>query len=595
MKKSFLIISALLSFVIPLRAQPISDHSISVIDRAISDELERSKNQLKLNGLIDPFFISYSVSDNNRLDISASFGALTRSSYTHQRQLNLRLLVNNYQLNDENFSDGGGGIFGGGNQIDMNLPLDDDYNTIRRAFWLATDDLFKEANETFTKKKAALDRKQLSDEDKNLPDFAKAQKVEVIEAPADIQIDKTKLETLIREMSAVFSKYKPIQNSNVSLALNNTYEFIKNTEGTNIRKPMTTCDITMQASAQAVDDGEPLSLAFSYSALSPNTLPDHKVLLERVEKLAQDLVALTTAPKFDDKEYTGPVLFEGDAGSEFLSEQIIAKLAAQREDVLGGGSVFSLVSKGPTFQKKIGTRVLPVSMSIRDLPLAKPKSRTAYLGNYSVDEDGVVPTDLTLIENGILKTLYMTRTPTKEVKEPNGHNRPLTGGIGSGATAGPGVVVVTNKKAMEADEMKKELLKRAKEDGYDFAFIVRSMQKGSLIFSEGMGNIGDMLESGKSLSPALLYKVSTKDRKETLIRGIEISFPTARDLREIITSKEQAIKDMGLAAGSGGSFFSFGGKVPATLIGPESILVPELEAHKKKTSANPTKPVVEKP
>jgi predicted Zn-dependent protease len=586
MKKIFIVI-VFITIALPLHAQKISDHTISVIDKATGDELQRSKSELKLKGLIDPFFIAYTVTDNNRLDIHASFGALTRSAYSHQRQLNLRLLVNNYQLNDENFSDGGGGIFGGGNQIDMNLPLDDDYHTIRRAFWLATDDLFKEANETFTKKKAALERKQLTDEDRNLPDFAQAPKAEVIEPPADVHIEKEKLESLVRELSAVFSKYKAIENSNVVFTFNNTYIFLKNTEGTNIRKPETTCDISIQASAQAVDDGEPLSLAVNFSALTPDALPSRKQLLERTEKLASDLVALTTAPKYDGKEYTGPVLFDGDAGSDFLSDQIIAKLSAQREDVLGGGSVFSLVSKGATFQKKIGTRVLPVSISIHDNPLVKPKSRGPYLGNYSVDEEGVVPSDLTLIDNGILKTLYMTRTPTKEVKEPNGHSRPFG--------AGPGVVEITDKKAMKASEMKKELLKRAKEDGYDFAFVVRSMEKGTLIFSEGMGNIGDMIESGKSLSPALVYQISTKDGSETLVRGLEISLPTARDLREIITSKEVVAQDMGLNSGAGGGFFSFGSKIPATLIGPQSVLVPELEAHKKKTSANPTQPVVEKP
>ncbi|MFI5265107.1 MAG: hypothetical protein ACHQM6_11370, partial [Candidatus Kapaibacterium sp.] len=95
--------------------------------------------------------------------------------------------------------------------------------------------------------------------------------------------------------------------------------------------------------------------------------------------------------------------------------------------------------------------------------------------------------------------------------------------------------------------------------------------------------------------PALLYKVSVKDGSETPIRGVEISIPTARDLREIITSKELITKDMGLSSGAGGGFFSSGAKVPATLIASESVLVPELEAHKKKTSANPTKPVVDKP
>jgi hypothetical protein len=591
MKKIFILI-LFFAIALPLRAQKISDGAITTIDRAMGDELNRSKNELRLNGLIDPFFISYTVNDNQRLDIVASFGALTRSNQTHSRQLNLRLLVNNYQLNDENFDAGGGGIFGGGPQIDMNLPLDEDYNTIRRAFWLATDDLFKEANETFTKKKAALERKQLTDEDRDLPDFAHAPKVAVIEPPADVPVDRVKLESLIRDLSAIFSQYKPIENSNVAFSFSNTYEFLKNSEGTNIRHPQTLCELNVQATAQAADDGEPVSLSFSYEALTPDGLPDRKTLFEKTEKLAKDLSDLTTAPKLEGKEYTGPVLFEGDAGSDFISDQIIAKLSAQREDVLGGGSVFSLVSKGPTFQKKIGTRVLPVSISILDKSGPNADKIIKSLGYYSVDEEGVVPNDMTLVDNGILKTLYMTRTPTKEVREPNGHARPT---IGGGMAAGPGVVIITDTKAMKSSDMKKELLKRAKEDGYDFAFIIRSTQKGTMLFSEGMGNISDVLEGGKSLSPVLIYKVSTKDGSETLVRGAEVSFPTARDLREIITSKDVVTKNMGLASGSGGGFFSSSSKVPATLIASDKILVPELEVRKKKTSANPIKPVVEKP
>ncbi len=589
MKKSLLLgLSLIVIISLPLRAQKLSDATIATIDRAMNDELERSKTQLRLTGLIDPFYISYTTNDNYRIDITASFGALTRSLQTHQRQLNLRLLVNNYQLNDENFDAGGGGIFGGGNQIDMNLPLDDDYNTIRRAYWLATDNLFKEANETFTKKKAALERKQLSDEDKNLPDFAKAPKVELIETPADFPVDKAKLESLIRDLSAVFLKYKAIQNSNVSFSFNNSYQFLKNTEGTNIRKPQTLCEMNIQATAQAADDGEPLALAISFAGLTPDALPERKALMEATEKLAKDLTALTTAPKLEGVEYSGPVLFEGDAASDFFSDQIIAKFSAQREDVLGGGSVFSIMGKSPTFQKKLGTRVLPVSMTVRDI-IAKPKLH--YLGSYSVDEEGVIPSDMTMVDKGILKTLYMTRTPTKEVKEPNGHARPL---MGSGMSPGPGVIEIIDKKAMEGEDMKKELLKRAKEDGYDFAFIVRSMKKGTLLFTEGMGNIGDMLESGKSLTPSLVYKVAS-DGTETLMRGVEISIPTPRDLREIITGRETVAKNMGLAAGAGGGFFSFSSQVPGTLIASERILVPELEVRKKKTSANPTKPVVDKP
>ncbi len=570
--------------------QRLSDKAISTIDRAMTDELERSRTQMKLRDLIDPFFIAYTVSDNFRLDIAASFGAITRSADSKNRSLNLRLLVGDYKLNDENFSDGGGGLFGGGPQLDMTLPLDDDYDVIRRGFWLATDALFKDANETITKKKAALERKQLSDEDKNLPDFAKAPVANVIEAPKDIAINKAELENSLRELSAIFLKYPDIQNCSVALSYTNNYQFFRSSEGTVYRKPVLNCELIVQATAQAIDDGEPLGLSFSANSTHPDGL-NIASRKAQVEKMAQDLTALIRAKKYDDKEYTGPVLFEDDAARDLISDQVISKLSAQREDILGGSVFISFGNKGASFQKKMGTRVLPVTMSLRDNPLLKSTGKLPYLGTYSIDEEGVVPKDMLLIDKGILKTMYMTRTPTKEIAEPNGHARQA----GGSTTAGPGIVELIDSKAVKYADMKKDLLKRAKDNGYDFAFIVRSTKRPTLLFTDGMGNIEDMIAGEKSIIPALVYRINGKTGNEELIRGIEISFPTARDLRELITSKERTTIDVGLPGAGGGGFFSFGAKVPATLIGPDKVLIPELEARKKKTSAYPTTPVVMRP
>ncbi|HYM36379.1 MAG TPA: metallopeptidase TldD-related protein, partial [Steroidobacteraceae bacterium] len=400
----------------------MSDKTIATLEGAMKDELQRSKDKLHLAGLIDPFFVSYTVNDNEHLDIGASFGALTRSSENHSRTLNLRLLVNNYKFNDENFSDGSNIFGGGGAQIDQNLPLDDDYNVTRRAFWLATDNLFKEANETFTKKKAALERKQLSDEDKNLPDFSQAPKAEVLVPSAQYNPSRTALESLVRSISNIFVQYKQIQNCSVTLTYNNTYSMLLNSEGTHTRTPQTECDLTVQATSQAQDDGEPLSLAFTVSETSPANLPSAEVLAERAEKLAKNLVALAASKKYDDKEYSGPVLFEDQAETDFLSEQIVSKFSAKREDVLGGGDVFFMAtSKGATFQKKLDTRVLPSTVTVIDdpnPPSEKPSAMlTKALGRYQIDEEGVVPKRLELVKDGILKTMYMNRTPTKEVKE----------------------------------------------------------------------------------------------------------------------------------------------------------------------------------
>lgn len=589
MKKLLLLL--VICFPLASYAQRMNEKTISVIESAMRDELARSTSELKRTGLTTPFFIAYTVADNFRADVGASFGALTKSTTARNRQLNLRLMVGDYQLNDENFSDGGGGIFGGGGApLDMNLSLDDDYDGIRRGFWLATDNLFKEANETFTKKKAALERKQLSDEDKNLPDFAKAPVVTVVEAPIELQYDKQFSESLVRELSAVFSRYAEVQNCNVTMSYTNTYQFYRSTEGTTYRKPSVSCDLNIQASAQSSDDGEPMGLSLIYSAQSPSQLPIAKIKAD-VEKLANTLRDLIKAPKYSDKEYTGPVLFDDDAAKDFINDHVVAKFAAAREDVLGGNVVISFGSKGGSFQKKIGTRVLPTSVTLRDNPLVKTRDNISLLGSYSIDDEGVKPFDMTLVENGILKTMYMSRTPTKEVKEPNGHAR-----SGGGSTApAPGIVEYLDKKAVASKNMRKDFFKRAKENGYNHAFIIRSTKRATLLFSDGMGNIDDLLSGEKAIIPSLIYKVDLKTGNEQLMRGLEVTFPTSRDIRELISSKETSITNMGLSGGGQGGFFSFGSKVPGTLIGPNTIMVPELEVRKKKTSAYPTKPVVERP
>src|SRR5436190_11234200 len=84
---------ALLLSVGTATAQPLTEKSITTIERAMQDELVRAKEQLRVKGLIDPFFIQYTVSDQRKLDISASNGALTNSNETRTRQENVRLLV----------------------------------------------------------------------------------------------------------------------------------------------------------------------------------------------------------------------------------------------------------------------------------------------------------------------------------------------------------------------------------------------------------------------------------------------------------------------------------------------------------------------
>ncbi|HEY3876111.1 MAG TPA: metallopeptidase TldD-related protein [Candidatus Kapabacteria bacterium] len=576
-----------------IRAQ-VSDKTISTVQRAMEDELTRAKSDLHLEGLVNPFFIAYTVTDQQKLSLEASNGSLTQSDDKHERKETVRLLLNNYQFNDENFSDNTG-LFSFSSAPDNTLPLDDDYTGIRRVLWLSTDDLFKEANESFSKKKASMEHKIIAPELKNLPDFSKAPAVQIAEVPVELKYDRAQLEEMIKALSGEFSTRPEIQASHISLTYSNSYEWILNTEGTRVRKPVTLCEIEMQASTQADSDGEPLVLSRDFVAATPDKLPDITELHSIVDELSSQLIALKHAPRFD-QDYTGPVLFENGAAADFLSENVISRLYAERADIFGNdvSAIFSS-GKRSSLKEKLNTRILPVSVSLNDISLTKSKNGIEYLGYYPFDDEGVVPpADLQLVDKGILKTLYMTRTPTKEIQEPNGHARSMAEGM-PGLTENapaPGVIEYIDAKPMPLSHLKKELFDRAKEDGYDYGIVVRAIDNGAPPEDAGF-SIQDMLANGKMIIPALIYKVYP-DGREQLLRGAEIGLPSIRDLREIISSKESVTRNMLVSAGSGG-LFSFSSKVPATLIAPEDILSPELEVQAKKPEAYPALPVVARP
>ena len=58
-------------------------------------------------------------------------------------------------------------------------PLDDDYQQIRRSFWLVTDSQYKKALEDLSAKRAALEMRQHASD---VPDFSKESPATQIEA-----------------------------------------------------------------------------------------------------------------------------------------------------------------------------------------------------------------------------------------------------------------------------------------------------------------------------------------------------------------------------------------------------------------------------
>ena len=135
----------------------------------MGDELDRSITQLKLNDLDKPYFIQYVVYDDEDFTASATFGALSRSSQTHQRLVHAQVRVGNYDFDNTGFTGGrGGGASTGFWHKRPSMTITMPFAT--RSGWRRTA-AYKSAVETIAQKRAYTQNR--TQQEDPVPDFSK--------------------------------------------------------------------------------------------------------------------------------------------------------------------------------------------------------------------------------------------------------------------------------------------------------------------------------------------------------------------------------------------------------------------------------------
>ena len=242
-----------------------------VVLRAMRDELNRSMQQLQLEKLEKPYFIAYRVQEKSAADVTAAFGAVVASSAMRLRFLTVEVRVGSPKMDNTNFlsmsflSRGGlAGGFGGMAQ----LPLEDNYKELRRQIWLATDNAYKKALEDLSRKRAALQNKTSAEE---LPDFSTQKPNTTIEPYAPAKIEVSSLESLARNLSAVFKSSPNIFTESAHVTADRTYTWYVTSEGTTFTRVNPTASVVLLAGTQAAD-GAPLRdfvAAYGHSLKDP--------------------------------------------------------------------------------------------------------------------------------------------------------------------------------------------------------------------------------------------------------------------------------------------------------------------------------------
>jgi TldD protein len=517
------------------QAQQDNDHTL----QAMRDEMARSKARLELTipnieQPVRPYYLEYRLLDLDVREVAAEFGSLLSSNHTRNRVMNVEARVGSYKLDSSNFvSDESARLFIGPTG---SVGIDRDYDSLRQDLWIATDQAFKEAVDTYSKKKGYLSSLARQSD---IDDFSKADPVKLIEPLETPDWTSRNWEQEARDTSAVMRAFSEVHESRVTYYLVYATEYLLTSEGTEIRQNRRFAAIEAGMAAVA-DDGVPVNHYYATYASRPADLPGVDSVRKGLNVAGTELMALRAAPPAQD--YTGPVLFEARAAASLLA-QVLGPAVNGARPPISFSPVLEQMLSGlggkSDWVGRLGSRVLPPSVTLLDDPGAKEFNGASLIGGYSVDDEGVRAQKVALVENGILKGELMTRRPGPDFDQSNGHGRAAF--LNDAKPTMSNLIFNSTERLSPADLKKKFLDSCRAEKGSEreqYCLVVRQMDNPALSllhqedFSELLASLAGGAGTGDRL-PLVVYRVYPETGREEMIRGSRIIGLNTRALRNI--------------------------------------------------------------
>ncbi len=577
------LLSAALSCGTAARAQALQDNDQTL--RAMRDEMARAKTRLELKipniaQPVRPYYIEYRLLDLDVREVVAEFGTLLASTHTRNRFMNVVARVGSYRRDSSNFvsEDSFRGFIGPTGSV----GIDRDYDSLRQDLWIATDQAFKEAVETYSRKEAYLSSLARPSD---IDDFAKAEPVQLIEPLETPDWTNRNWDQEARDTSAALRAFPQIYESRVTYYLLYATEYLLTSEGSEIRQNRRFAAIEAGMNALA-NDGMPLNHFYATYAPRAADLPGVDAVRKGLNVTGSELMAMRAAPPAQD--YTGPVLFEARAAAPLLAQVLGPALNGARPPVsftpmmeqlltgLGGKS---------DWVTRLGARVLPSSITLVDDPGAKDFHGTPLLGGYAVDSEGVRAQKVTLVENGNLKSELMSRRPGPDFDHSNGHGRAA---FLNDAKPTMSNLFFTATETLSPAELKRKFLEACRAEKLSYCLVVREMDNPVLSllhqedFSELLASFGGGAGTGDRL-PLVVFRLYPEDGREEMIRGARISGLGTRNLRNVAGIGNDSFvynymqsQSNGFAGTALGAFGSAQNGLPAAAVAP-SLFFEELE------------------
>jgi TldD protein len=535
-------------FVLAIAGTTVASAQDVVLD-VLKDELNREvKEFAKIES--PPYYLAYRVNDVSYTQIQSSFGSLVQSFSNRNRFLFTTVRVGDYTFDNTHPAEegrwGGNDEMGpGGNSIQ--IPVDDSREAIQYSIWRVTQNSYKQARETLK----SLKNSPASAKNK-LEDFSKTTPEQFSEPPLTTDwFNLTEWQDKVRKYSAPFQKNADIVSGDVSLQLVSERKYFVSSEGSSVVQNQRYVYLMINGNIRA-KDGDIVPLHKSFFAFTPEGLPSDEIVLQEVDKLIQILSKLKDAPLAEP--YSGPAILDAQVAGVFFHEIFGHRVEGERlrDDM-----------DSQTFKEKINQPVLNKNLSVIFDPTLKEFQGKPLNGFYRYDDEGVKGQRVVVVDNGILKTFLMSRTPLESVKVSNGHGR---ADANSDPVSRQSNLMVEASKSVTFQDLRKMLIQEAKKQGKPYGYYFKDVVGGFTTTDRFNPNAFNIF-------PTEVYRVYADGRADELVRGVDLIGTPLAMFAEITAADKQSEIFTGFCGAESGS-------IPVTAISP-SLFVRRIETQKK--------------
>jgi predicted Zn-dependent protease len=517
---------------------------------ALEQEMKRAFEMLKQKGDPAPYFISYSVRENQSVDIQTALGALRESQKDHSRLLDVDVRVGNYDLDNTHQIRGQRGASGGpAFSYPTLMPIDNDVDALRSVIWLETDRKYKAAVERFIQVKA--NRTIKVEEEDTSADMSR-QSNEATKLPVtNVDVNVPDWEKKLKAFSAIFKKYPEIYEGTVGLTTNADNDYFVNSEGTSIQHGRSSWRLAIYARTKA-DDGMELYRFEAFDSHSSERLPSDDKVRQTIETMIADLKALRTAPVVEP--FTGPAILSGRASGVFFHEIFGHRIEGHRQ---------KSESEGQTFTKDVNKPILSDFISVVDDPTTERLNGVDLNGYYKFDDDGVPAQKVTVVDKGILKNFLMSRSPVSGFEASNGHGRKAPGYRTVGRQ---GNLIVQASNTVSDVKLRAMLIDEAKKQGKTFGLLFKDISGGFTLTSRSS-------PQSFQVTPIMVYRIYVDGRPDQLVRGVDLIGTPLTSFSKIVAASDTTEIFNGFCGAESGY-------VPVAAVSP-AILTTQIEVQKK--------------